>query len=306
MNKKEDKKSAVFSNLVISEEILKSHRELCSLLAVESIHRNHSIKRVFKDWLLKVAGLHDRSKINRFDTSVITNRVVLKSLPDELSGLRVLQLGNLKFPLERERTDSLYDTLRVLDYDICLLFGGIGLGIENHILLEIEVERLMSVLKGNVFSVLGIGDTVRSIDIMQKAGIRVLNNEFTSINILDKNIEIFGAECSNALIDPMFEPRIRSFNLADLRLFFASNPQLRTQVSRFEFDFMLTGTQSCKHCVYRSICKWNEDARRRPKVFKNWEIDSLKGHTSGGLGGGILDDESHSRPELVVHEFYNE
>lgn len=284
------------------ERVLYAHRELCSLSATHSMYRNSQKPKKLVNMLLKIAGLHDRGKLNYLNISAITNRVKIERLPDELNGLRILQLGNLHLPNQDELLNSLFDVLGDIEYDICVLTGGIGLGLHNDALLPKRAERLMNALSGNVYAVLGMGDTVQSMSVMGDMGIIVLNNEFDSMTLMDRTIEIFGAECSSALIDSRFESRIGSFNMADLRLIVAANPQFRALGPGLEYDLMLSGVQSCKHCVYRSSCKLNYAARRLPKVENSWMVNDLQGYTSSGLGRNHLDVRFRSRPELVVHE----
>ena len=284
------------------EDVLLAHRELCTLSAVDSMYRNVQKRKHFISWLLKVAGLHDRGRLNYINIEVITNRVRIPTLPDELTGLRILQLGNLHLTNQDELLNALYPALEAIEYDICILTGGIGLGLKNDVLMAKRAEQLMKALKGNVYAVLGMGDTTQSMAVMREVGMTVLNNEFETLSLMDRQIEIFGAECSSALIDSRFEDRIHTFNMADLRLFVSSNPQFRVQASRLEFDFMLAGIQSCKHCVYNRNCKWNESARKYPKLTADWQINGLNGYTSQGLGRNDLDVRFRSNPELIIHE----
>lgn len=286
-----------------AEEILLLHRELCTQMARDATVARRGRFKNLKKWLLKLSGLHDRGRLNYLDIDSIRNLVMIDRLPDELSGLRVLQIGNLHLSSHDGLLEALYEVIESVEYDICILTGGMGLGLHNDVLMWKRAERLMKSLSGNVFAVLGIGDTVQSMEVMRGVGMTVLHNEFQIITLMGRKIEIFGLECSSALIDPRFERRIDTFNLSDLRIVVASNPQFRVMASRLEFDLMLTGLESCHLCVYKDICRWNLTARKFPSVSDDWVVDGLQGYSSRGLGKNELDVRFISRPEIVLHEF---
>lgn len=282
-----------------------AHRELCTRTAFESMFRSTVRRKSIVNWFMKVAGLHDRGRLNYLNIETIRNKICVKTLPDELTGLRILQLGGLHLCEDDELLLKLKKAIEVIDYDICILTGGIGWGARNDYILAEQARHIFGPRNNNIFAVLGIGDTSSTVDALEKIGITVLNNEFTSISILGRRIEIFGAECRNALIDPQFENLIRSFNAADLRLFLAANPQFRAQANGLEFDLMFTGAQSCRHCAYRTACRWNQMAKQHPTVKHSWSLQGLEGYTSEGLGRQSLDVRIRSRPELVIHELVN-
>ena len=287
------------------QQVLMAHRELCTRTAFESMFRSTVRRKSIVNWLMKVVGLYDRGRLNYLSLETVRNKICINTLPDELTGLRILQLSGLHLCEDDELLANLKKAIEVIDYDICILTGGIGCGTRNDYLLAEQARHMFGANNSNVFAVLGVGDTSSTVEALEQIGITVLNNEFASLSILGRRIEIFGAECRNALIDPQFENLIRSFNAADLRLFLSANPQFRSQANGLEFDLMLTGAQSCRHCAYRTACRWNQMAKQLPTVKHSWSIHGLEGYTSNGLGRQSLDVRIRTRPELVIHELVN-
>jgi len=259
----------------------------------------HSVIRL----ALRLCGLHDRGRRNALDLRVRNNRIDLPHLPAAFDGFTMLQLSDLHLDVNAELGAVLAERIRGLDYDAAVLTGDFRGRTHGPSEPALEMlERLHSVLRSPAYAVLGNHDSIRMVPRIEGMGIRVLLNEWVSLERSGARIGLAGVD------DPHY---YQSDNLerarADLpdeivSILLAHSPEIYRHAAHIGFDVLLCGhTHGGQICLPGGVPILTNTRCPRGLCAGRWRYHGMAGYTSVGSGTAMVDVRLNCPPEVTLH-----
>ncbi|MBK5967182.1 metallophosphoesterase [Thiocystis minor] len=253
---------------------------------------------------LRLSGLYERAQRNARAIRLRHNRVVLPGLPDAFKGFQILHLSDLHLDMDPRNADAIRESVRDLDYDICVLTGDYRaktFGPFAVVLSAMAVLRRN--LKAPIYAILGNHDTLRLVPGLEAMGIRVLLNETVLIERDGQALYLAG-------IDDAHYYRVHNIDKAAARIpegavsiLLSHTPEIYRHAAHSGFDLVL-----CGHTHGGQIClpggfplTWDARCPRRLAAGP-WRHGNLIGYTSVGAGTSVVNARLNCPPEITLHE----
>jgi hypothetical protein len=158
---------------------------------------NMPLAQAIIEAVLRLTGTYWRGLANARKLKLIYNEVRVRLLPEEFDGFTILHLSDLHADMNERALVRLAELVADLRYDICVLTGdyrGRKYGACRPC-LEI-IARLRSSLRGDIYGVLGNHDSIAMVPDMEALGIRMLLNEFVTIDRGPASLYLDGRDTS--------------------------------------------------------------------------------------------------------------
>jgi hypothetical protein len=253
--------------------------------------------------VLKLLGLYHPGRRNALDIRVTSNRLVVRHLPPEFRGYKLLQLSDLHLDMNEELPAAITRRIAGLEYDVAVLTGDYRYatyGPSEPSLLALA--RVRAALAGPVYAVLGNHDSLRIVPLLEDMGMRVLLNESAVLERSGTRLFLGGVD------DPHF------FRLADARraragipaaapsILLAHSPEIYAEAAAAGFEALLCGHTHGGQIRLPGEIPLLYNARCPRRICSgSWSHEGLVGYTSVGAGASLIDVRLNCPPEVVLH-----
>ncbi len=250
----------------------------------------------------KMAGLYHKGLANSFALNLNENNVLLKRLPRKFNGFKILHLSDLHLDMHKYYIEVLKQSLRRLDYDICVITGDFF----SHYKKESRqhdclLNELFNVLSDQVYVVLGNHDSIDMLPTLENIGYKVLINEAVHINRENQSIILSGVDDPHLFRLNDFK-YYRSIDRTKCSVLLAHSPEIYKQAAYLGIDLYLCGhTHGGQICLPGGFPIVTHTRCPRKMVKGSWKYNDLVGYTSSGSGVSYLPIRFHSKPEICIH-----
>jgi predicted MPP superfamily phosphohydrolase len=172
--------------------------------------------------------------------------IPMKTLPESLEGLTIVQLTDIHAGpfMTAEEIRRVRETANRLDADLIVLTGDLIAGVKRDIPLLVEGLRGLQARYG-VYACLGNHEAFGRLENavtreLLGAGIRVLRNEGTAIEIGNARIELFGIDDLKSGRHGLGQSLTGSSG-GDLRVLLSHRPEILTRASQEKIHLVLSG-----------------------------------------------------------------
>ncbi len=253
--------------------------------------------------VLRLAGLLGRGQRNTRRIRVVEQRFVLPDLPAGLEGFRILHLSDTHVDMDEQALESLLETVRPLDYDLCVLTGDYRRDTWGPVHDALAgMRRLRTQLQGRVLAVLGNHDSIRMVPELETMGYELLLNEHRVIEHRGERLYVAGVDDAHFYRVDNLQKAAEGIPPANLSLLLSHTPEIFRQAAWSGFDLFL-----CGHTHGGQIClpggfPLTLDAdcpRRLGKGY--WNHGNMQGYTSVGAGTSVVNVRLNCPPEVTIH-----
>ena len=147
---------------------------------IENLALSHFVIRA----CLKLTGLYRRGRRNAAQVEVRHNYIISPQIPKAFDGYTILQLSDLHVDMMgQDAMARLTAIVKEMSYDLCVLTGDYrGQTFGSYQATLAGMSQICAELKRPVYGVLGNHDTVYMLPGLEEMGIRMLLNEYETIN----------------------------------------------------------------------------------------------------------------------------
>lgn len=252
---------------------------------------------------LRLAGLHARGRRNALAIEVRANEVVLPGLPHAFDGFTLLQLTDLHVDMNREFVQALIETVRPLNYDLCVLTGDYRARTFGPFAPALAgLERLRAHLKNTVYAVLGNHDSIRMLPGMEAMGYRLLMNERIRLQRDGETIYLAGIDDAHYYRMENFQRAAQDIPAGACSILLSHTPEVYRHAAHAGFNLMLCGhTHGGQICLPGGVPIIIDADCPRALARGAWKYRDLTGYTSAGAGSCIVDVRLNCPPEVTLH-----
>ena len=257
--------------------------------------------------LLKISGLWSRAVRNALDYEIVEHTVFLPHLPESFQEFRLLHLSDLHLEGIVDDGKSLQQTLRQLDYDLCVITGDFRLLTYGD--YQETLNCLAPLVKSiqcahGIIGILGNHDFLEMVPGLEHLGIQMLLNEAVPIQRGEGTIWIVGVDDAHWYEVADLPKALQSVpDEQDIvRILLAHSPEIILDAVKADIDLYL-----CGHSHGGQICLPGGHPiivnSRCERSFARgaWKYQHMQGYTSRGIGTSLLPVRLSCRPEIIIH-----
>lgn len=255
------------------------------------------------EFFLTVSLLKGVGRRNALDVGIVHHDLMIKGLPREFDGFRLLQLTDLHCDLDPALVDVVIGRLRSVECDVIALTGDYHnkIGAECDISLDL-MSRLIAEFRAPAFAILGNHDFIEQVAFLEGAGLPLLLNEAISIERGGRRLWLCGVD------DPHF---FRTDDLSRTRtgigpgeasILLSHSPEPYLEAEALGFGAMLCGhTHGGQFCLPGGIPILQNMRGPRRLLSGPWRQGDLSGYTSRGTGSCGVFARFFCPPEITLH-----
>jgi len=265
----------------------------------ENWYSTHSLIK----FCLRLSGLYQRGVRNARRIQVRHNSVHLPLLPGAFEGYTILHLSDLHAYMDPGITRAIADTIKSLDYDICVLTGDYRAQTFGDCLPALEsMQRITQHLRHPAYGVLGNHDSVRMVPGLEEQGVRMLLNEAVLLERGADRIALAGIDDAHYFRVNNLEKAAQGIPRDTLSILLSHTPEIYHHAVHAGFDVMLSGhTHGGQICLPGGIPLTLDSKCPRHMGAGPWRYQSLTGYTSVGAGTSIVNVRLNCPPEVTLH-----
>lgn len=254
----------------------------------------------------RLAGLHERGQKNACRHIVRNNFVKLKSLPPAFHGYKILHLSDLHVDMYPDATHALFECIRSLDYDLCVMTGDYRARTFGDFEPALKaMEQLRLHLSGDVYGVFGNHDTIQMLPALEQMGYRMLMNESTQITIKNSSIYLAGIDDAHFFRADNIEKAASGQNKKQPSILLSHTPEVYKQAAHAGFDLFLCGhTHGGQICLPGGYPLTLDSACPRFVGKGAWQHQNMLGYTSCGAGTSVVNIRLNCPPEITIHHLH--
>ena len=268
----------------------------------ENWYSTHSLIR----FCLRVSGLYQRGMRNARNIQVRHNAIHLPQLPKPFEGFTILHLSDLHADMDRDTTHAIADTIRNLEYDICVLTGDYRASTYGDYETALEgMQRITLHLRQPVYGVLGNHDSVRMVPGLEAQGVNMLLNESVLLERGGHRIALAGIDDAHYFRVNNLEKAVQNIPEDMISILLSHTPEIYRQAVHAAFDVMLTGhTHGGQICLPGGIPLTLDAKCPRYMGSGQWRYRNMIGYTSVGAGTSIVNVRLNCPPEVTLHRLH--
>jgi uncharacterized protein len=252
---------------------------------------------------LKLTGLYWRARKNAERVQIRHTYIASPRLPAAFDGFTILQISDLHVDMNPGMMRRLNELLPGLAYDLCVLTGDYRGQTYGPFEATIAgMARLSEHLAGPVYGVLGNHDTIRMVPALEEIGIRMLLNEWVTIERGGERIHLGGIDDAHYYRVDNIEKAAPRFPGDEFSILLSHTPEIYRQAVHAEFDLLLSGhTHGGQLCLPGAIPITLDAKLPRRLGAGLWKYHDMAGYTSVGAGSSILAVRLNCPPEIALH-----
>jgi uncharacterized protein len=252
---------------------------------------------------LRLTGLYRRGCRNAAQIEVRRNYVESTKIPKAFDGYTILQLSDLHVEMSQDAMARLGTILREIDYDLCILTGdyrGQTFGPFEPTL--IGMSRICAELKKPIYGVLGNHDTIRMLPGLEEMGIRMLLNEYETIERGHQRIHFAGIDDAHFYRMDNIEKAASAIPRDEFSILLSHTPEVYQQAAHADFNLLLSGhTHGGQICLPGRIPITLDSVLPRYMGSGPWKYRDMNGYTSVGAGSSVVPVRFNCPPEITLH-----
>ncbi len=253
--------------------------------------------------VLRCTGLYSRGLRNALKIRRTDHPVALPNLPAAFSGLRILHLTDLHIDMSVELAHAIIESVRDVDYDICVLTGDYRFALTGEIEATLEgMARLRASLKDPVYAVLGNHDSVRMLPELENMRISVLMNEHVQIQRGSDSIFLAGIDDAHFFGVGNIQKALTDVPPEAVTILLSHTPEVYRQAAHAGVDLLLSGhTHGGQICLPGGYPVTLDARLPRHMGRGRWQFQQMIGYTSAGAGASIVGVRLNCPAEITLH-----
>ncbi|MFQ5469950.1 MAG: metallophosphoesterase [Gammaproteobacteria bacterium] len=266
---------------------------------IENWVESHALIKTVLQMLL----LHKLGQKNARKICVKSNDFQFQHLPSVFDGYTLLHITDLHLDMARDMPDVLIDTIKDLEYDICVLTGDFRANTYGPYQAALDGLRTVRPhIKGDIFAVLGNHDTIKMVPEIEDMGIRMLLNEYVRIEQGGEAIYLSGIDDPHYYRADNFEKASEDIPQDAVSILLAHSPEVYKHAAHADFNVMLSGhTHGGQLCLPGGIPVMVNARCPRRYCIGSWKYHQIQGYTSVGSGSCVVDVRLNCPPEVTLH-----
>ncbi len=251
-----------------------------------------------------VCGLAALGRRNFRDIQVVHQSVSLKQLPEELVGLKILQLSDLHIDLDPQLAEIIAERVSGLEYDVAVITGDFRNKNTGDITPALEGTRtVLKALCGTVYGILGNHDDLEIAVGLEALGMRMLLNEAVEVSVGNDSCWLCGIDDPHYFQTHDIQRSLQSVPADAFKILLSHSPETYQEAADAGFDYFFCGhTHGGQICLPGGVPVITRSDSPRWCARGGWEWQGMSGYTSTGTGGCGAALRLNCPPEVVVHE----
>jgi hypothetical protein len=270
---------------------------------IENLRSSHFVIRA----CLTMTGLYGRGCRNAARIEVRRNPIRSSRIPRAFDGFTILQLSDLHVDMNERAMERLAALLQDVDYDLCVLTGDYRaqtFGPYDAALAG--MERICSRLKKPVYGVLGNHDTICMVPGLEEMGVRMLLNEYATIEHDTARIYLAGIDDAHFYRADNIEKAASAIPAGEFSILLSHTPEIYLQAAHADFDVLLSGhTHGGQICLPGGIPITLDSVLPRRMGAGAWGYHNMIGYTSVGAGSSVVPARFNCPPEITLHQLWS-
>ena len=270
-----------------------------NLFHIENWYSIHGLIR----GILKLSMLYTRGRNNTLAIETRHNHFYIPHLPKAFNDYKILHISDLHLDMHPDFPHVLGESVRDLEYDICVLTGDFRGRTHGPIEPTLDaLRRLRPNLKQEVYAILGNHDSIRMVPVLEGMDIRVLLNESVELQRNGACIFMAGIDDPHYFRADNLEKASDQIPFDAVSILLSHSPEMYLHAAHAGFDIMLSGHthggQICLPGGYPIMC----NMRAPRKVCRGaWRYRNMQGYTSVGSGASVVEVRLNCPPEITLH-----
>ena len=253
---------------------------------------------------LKLTGLYRRGRRNAAQIEVCQNYIISPQIPKAFDRYTILQLSDLHVDMMgQDAMARLTAILKEMNYDVCVLTGDYrGQTFGSYQATLTGMSQICAELKKPAYGVLGNHDTVYMLPGLEEMGIRMLLNEYETINRGHQHIYICGIDDAHFFHADNIEKAASGIPSDRFSILLSHTPEIYRQAALADFNLLLSGhTHGGQICLPGRIPITLGSVLPRHMGCGPWKYRSMIGYTSVGVGSSVVPVRFNCPPEITLH-----
>lgn len=261
-----------------------------------------SLRRILRG-VLRSTGLYAIARRNARAIARRSNNIPVIDLPHAFDGFTLLHISDLHLDMAHDIPDALIAAIDGLRYDVCVMTGDFRATTFGPIDQALAaMEQLRPHLSGSVYGVLGNHDSIRMVPRLEELGIRMLLNEFITIERGKDSIYIAGIDDPHYYGADNMEKASDAIPPDAISILLAHSPEIYRHAAHADFNIMLCGhTHGGQLCLPGGYPLFLNANCPRKYCTGAWRYHRMHGYTSVGSGPCIVDARLNCAPEVTLH-----
>jgi uncharacterized protein len=266
---------------------------------IENFTSSHFVIRT----CLRFTGLYWRGRRNAAQIEVRKNYVTSPQIPQAFDGYTILQLSDLHVDMSQDAMARLTSILKEINYDLCVLTGDYrGQSFGSYETTLTGMSQICAELKKPAYGVLGNHDTVRMLPGLEEMGIRMLLNEYETIERNHERIHLAGIDDAHFYRADNIEKAVSGIPSDEFSILLSHTPEIYRQAALADFNLLLSGhTHGGQICLPGRIPITLDSVLPRHMGSGPWTYRNMTGYTSVGAGSSIVPVRFNCPPEITLH-----
>ena len=264
-----------------------------------------SIRSAIKN-ILKILMIYGRGKRNARTICLRHNDIYIESLPLAFDGFTLLHITDLHIDMNDDIPTALIEVVQNQNYDVCVLTGDFRANTFGPIDAALKgMKNVRPHLREPIYGVLGNHDSIRMVAGLEQMGIRMLLNEFITLERGNDSIFLAGIDDPHYYRADNMEKASDNIPPEAVSILLAHSPEVYQHAAHADFNVMLCGhTHGGQICLPGGIPILLNARCPRRFCAGPWEYHQLKGYTSTGSGSCIVDARINCPPEITLHHLH--
>jgi predicted MPP superfamily phosphohydrolase len=252
---------------------------------------------------LRLLGLYRHGYRQYHNLVVRHNTLALHNLPASFEGFTLLHLSDLHIDLDPSLVDSIGASLDGLRYDCCVMTGDFRnstIGPWSEVIPP--MRRLLALIGGPVYAVLGNHDFIDMVEPLERLGMRFLVNESVPLVRPGGSVHLVGVDDPNIYATHDLARALRGVPADGVKILLSHSPVIYREAAAHGIQAVLAGhTHGGQVCLPGGGILVHNDSSPRRMLRGAWRAGTLQGYTSVGTGACGLPVRFNCPPEVALH-----
>jgi predicted MPP superfamily phosphohydrolase len=266
---------------------------------IENLTSSHFVIRT----CLRFTGLYWRGRRNAARIEVRHNYVTSPQIPKAFDGFTILHLSDLHVDMSQDAMTCLIAILKKINYDLCVLTGDYrGQSFGPYEATLAGMSQICAVLQKPAYGVLGNHDTVCMVPALEEMGIRILLNEYETIERGRECIYLAGIDDAHFYRADNIEKAVSGIPSGEFSILLSHTPEIYRQAVLADCNLLLSGhTHGGQICLPGRIPITLDSVLPRNMGSGPWKYRGMVGYTSVGAGSSVVPVRFNCPPEITLH-----